>query len=679
MALWQWTGRAFEQRTLRRDNAGADFLLCCPGPSLSDVRDADLHVPGAVVVAVNTAYPQVRPDVWVGLDPPECYAGDLLWRPWPKVFGSRYSENVFYGRAVKECQGVYFLQGHDGKWARPAEMFDRLADQPEFCWCGNTFHAALHVCLWMGARRIYLVGCDFGGPSDYHDGRELTGSQRDTNRWLMAEQVLSLPMLRLRAQQAGIELLSATEGSAANEHLEYVPLDEALRRIAAGVPDTSGHVRIHSYKAEHALWQTSGKRQPRGVVTGADEKTEWVLGWWFANLRRANRDLPIAFADFGLSDAGRKWCRQRGDLLTFPCCRLEGWFRKPTAILHAPFDEILWLDSDCQVRGDVSRAFDAVGDKGFAASLDRLNPWCRSKRPVNTGVVAVRHGEKLIEEWASEIIEHPGRHRGDQEALSWVADADDPRVAVLADDFQWLRLCGREPADETVLHWTGPAGKEAIRRMVQEIPTGHRADELARRLAERFGSRPIRGAEVGVLAGKTSARLLAALPNLETLFMVDAWFGFAADSRYALSADEAAGQTTAQMVACLRQAVEGTQFAAERRTILRGLSVEMAERVADASLDFVFIDADHSEAGCRSDVDAWWPKLRPGGLLCGHDWDNPEGPDWGVRRAVDAFRRENAIDAEMDFGADFTWFFHKPAEEAGGPRRAVGVAERNQQ
>lgn len=57
-----------------------------------------------------------------------------------------------------------------------------------------------------------------------------------------------------------------------------------------------------------------------------------------------------------------------------------------------------------------------------------------------------------------------------------------------------------------------------------------------------------------------------------------------------------------------------------------------ADRFPDACFDLVFIDADHSYAGCRHDILAYTPKVKPGGLLAGHDYQ----PDWpGVVRAVD--------------------------------------------
>jgi predicted O-methyltransferase YrrM len=49
-------------------------------------------------------------------------------------------------------------------------------------------------------------------------------------------------------------------------------------------------------------------------------------------------------------------------------------------------------------------------------------------------------------------------------------------------------------------------------------------------------------------------------------------------------------------------------------------SVDASKLYADASLDFVMIDADHSYEGVRSDIDAWLPKLKVGGILAGHDF-----------------------------------------------------------
>jgi len=72
--------------------------------------------------------------------------------------------------------------------------------------------------------------------------------------------------------------------------------------------------------------------------------------------------------------------------------------------------------------------------------------------------------------------------------------------------------------------------------------------------------------------------------------------------------------------------------------LLRTTGVEAAQRFADSSLDLVYIDGDHSREFVSNDIRAWWPKIRPGGILSGHDYTpgNPQkGHIYGVIEAVD--------------------------------------------
>jgi len=71
----------------------------------------------------------------------------------------------------------------------------------------------------------------------------------------------------------------------------------------------------------------------------------------------------------------------------------------------------------------------------------------------------------------------------------------------------------------------------------------------------------------------------------------------------------------------------------EKVFVMHGPSVEMAKQVPDASLDFVYIDADHRYAAVRADIIAWKPKVKAGGFIGGHDYNEQ---NWGpqVSRAV---------------------------------------------
>ena len=70
---------------------------------------------------------------------------------------------------------------------------------------------------------------------------------------------------------------------------------------------------------------------------------------------------------------------------------------------------------------------------------------------------------------------------------------------------------------------------------------------------------------------------------------------------------------------------------------VRMTSVEAASTYADNSLDFVFIDAQHDYDSVHADIVAWWPKVKQGGIIAGHDYNpgpDENGVDYGVGRAV---------------------------------------------
>jgi predicted O-methyltransferase YrrM len=64
---------------------------------------------------------------------------------------------------------------------------------------------------------------------------------------------------------------------------------------------------------------------------------------------------------------------------------------------------------------------------------------------------------------------------------------------------------------------------------------------------------------------------------------------------------------------------------------IKSLSWEAANLFEDHSVDFVFIDADHSLESVTKDINAWLPKIKEGGIISGHDYFNP----CGVKVAVD--------------------------------------------
>lgn len=150
------------------------------------------------------------------------------------------------------------------------------------------------------------------------------------------------------------------------------------------------------------------------------------------------------------------------------------------------------------------------------------------------------------------------------------------------------------------------------------------------------GDKPIRGAEVGVSKGETSRALLVAFPQL-TLYMIDAWTTYPEGHRYRQSGDGHARLSQFQQDSHYDLAMRHTSFAKDRRIVLRMSSGSAAVRISEESLEFGFIDADHTYEGVKGDFWLYWYKVKYGGVICGHDIDHPRDKRgvWGVRKAVE--------------------------------------------
>lgn len=176
-----------------------------------------------------------------------------------------------------------------------------------------------------------------------------------------------------------------------------------------------------------------------------------------------------------------------------------------------------------------------------------------------------------------------------------------------------------------------------------------------RELLSRIPADRAIGAEVGVFAGQMSAALLRAHPGL-TLYLVDNYRG--ADEQpqaYKDCGDYHATQLTqAEQEKWKRHAEQATAFAATCRVLCWMESLDAAATIPDGALDFVFIDADHSYEGVRADLAAWAPKVKPGGILGGHDYALPTHPRFGVQRAVDEAVERHGWTLEL--GENYTWF-----------------------
>lgn len=96
-----------------------------------------------------------------------------------------------------------------------------------------------------------------------------------------------------------------------------------------------------------------------------------------------------------------------------------------------------------------------------------------------------------------------------------------------------------------------------------------------------------------------------------------------------------------------------SRFSTEPKVnIIKKYSVDALDHFEDESLDWVYLDANHSYSFVSQDLDGWWTKLKPQGFLCGNAYIDGDAQlrllDFGVIPAVDSFL-EDRFDEIEDF------------------------------
>lgn len=144
-------------------------------------------------------------------------------------------------------------------------------------------------------------------------------------------------------------------------------------------------------------------------------------------------------------------------------------------------------------------------------------------------------------------------------------------------------------------------------------------------MKEYFKDKLIDGVELGVFKGLNSERMLNEL-NIKNMHLVDLWI----------------------TPECLKHQYNLEQFYCDvcekfkdKRNVFiyRNDTATTAELFDDNSLDFVYVDADHTYEGCKRDILAWLSKVKKNGIICGHDYYCCEG----VNKAVNEIFKDREI------------------------------------
>tara|TARA_B110000196_G_scaffold310508_1_gene313364 strand:- start:97 stop:828 length:732 start_codon:yes stop_codon:yes gene_type:complete len=119
--------------------------------------------------------------------------------------------------------------------------------------------------------------------------------------------------------------------------------------------------------------------------------------------------------------------------------------------------------------------------------------------------------------------------------------------------------------------------------------------------------------ELGVYKGDFAHMILKKCSFIQKYIMIDPWKNLS-------NWNKPANHKRDTFDVLYKETLEKTNFAEHKRVILKGTTVEVINKIPDASLDFIYIDGDHTLKGISVDLISTWKKIKKNGFLAGDDF-----------------------------------------------------------
>lgn len=157
---------------------------------------------------------------------------------------------------------------------------------------------------------------------------------------------------------------------------------------------------------------------------------------------------------------------------------------------------------------------------------------------------------------------------------------------------------------------------------------------------------PLTGIEIGVNDGKNAKNILESI-NIKRLYLIDPYVPYNEDGKIMDYTN--IEKIMRKTLAPYRKFIKFIKYTSENA----------ASKIPDNSVDFVYIDGNHSYEYVKKDLELYYPKLKSKGIMGGHDF-TPE--TLGVVKAVTEFIEKNDIKKLMSkkHSTERDWWFIKP-------------------
>lgn len=154
------------------------------------------------------------------------------------------------------------------------------------------------------------------------------------------------------------------------------------------------------------------------------------------------------------------------------------------------------------------------------------------------------------------------------------------------------------------------------------------------------------GIEIGSFAGQ-STDIFIKTNSFKTLYCIDCWINGYDNADQSSKENQQAQKNFDQL------------FKNESRIVkIKDYSNNVVNKFLDESIDFIYIDGNHQYEFVKQDLENYFPKIKKGGIISGHDYDlsnNIFSHIRGVKKAVDQFFKKFPDRHFMDG----SWIYYK--------------------
>lgn len=153
---------------------------------------------------------------------------------------------------------------------------------------------------------------------------------------------------------------------------------------------------------------------------------------------------------------------------------------------------------------------------------------------------------------------------------------------------------------------------------------------------------PLVGAEIGVQLGKNAESMLQLL-NIKKLYLIDPYIHYKKNIH----------NIAQNFPSVLARAIEKLFRFRNKIVWVKKMSADAVHLVPN-NLDFVYIDGNHTYDFVKQDLENYWPKIKKGGVLAGHDYflnalliRGKMVGELEVKKAVDEFVKKHNLDLNV--------------------------------